>query len=35
VARYPKPDITIDRIGELQRYSLGQILEAATCSGKS
>ncbi len=28
-ARYPKPDITIERIGELQRHSLGQILSAA------
>lgn len=30
VARYPKPDITIERIGELQNYSLEQILLAAT-----
>ena len=29
VARYPKPDITIERIGELQKYSLEQILAAA------
>ena len=29
VAQYPKPDITIERIGELQRYSLDQILAAA------
>ena len=29
VAKYPKPDITIERIGELQNYSLEQILEAA------
>jgi FMN phosphatase YigB (HAD superfamily) len=29
VAQYPKPDITIERIGELQRYSLEQILAAA------
>jgi FMN phosphatase YigB (HAD superfamily) len=29
VARYPKPDITIERIGELQKYSLEQILMAA------
>jgi FMN phosphatase YigB (HAD superfamily) len=30
VARYPKPDITIERIGELQRYPLEQILTAGT-----
>jgi FMN phosphatase YigB (HAD superfamily) len=29
VAEYPKPDITIERIGELQNYSLEQILAAA------
>jgi FMN phosphatase YigB (HAD superfamily) len=29
VARYPQPDITIERIGELQKYSLEQILAAA------
>ena len=29
VARYPKPDITIERIGELQKYSLERILAAA------
>jgi FMN phosphatase YigB (HAD superfamily) len=29
VAQYPKPDITIERIGELQKYSLEQILVAA------
>jgi FMN phosphatase YigB (HAD superfamily) len=29
VAKYPKPDITIERIGELQKYSLEQILAAA------
>jgi hypothetical protein len=29
VAQYPKPDITLERIGELQKYSLEQILEAA------
>jgi len=28
VAKYPKPDITIERIGELQKYSLEQILAA-------
>jgi hypothetical protein len=25
VAKYPKPDITLERIGELQQYSLEQI----------
>ncbi len=29
VAQYPKPDITIERIGDLQKYSLEQILAAA------
>ena len=29
VARYPKPDITIERIGKLQEHSLEQILAAA------
>jgi FMN phosphatase YigB (HAD superfamily) len=29
VAKYPKPDLAIDRIGELQKYSLEQILTAA------
>jgi hypothetical protein len=29
VAQYPAPDITIERIGELQKYSLEQILSAA------
>jgi FMN phosphatase YigB (HAD superfamily) len=29
VAKYPKPDITIERIGELQKYSLEAILGAA------
>ncbi len=29
VARYPKPDITLERIGELQKYSLAEILAAA------
>lgn len=28
VAQYPQPDITIERIGELQKYSLEQILAA-------
>ncbi|HSZ62710.1 MAG TPA: HAD family hydrolase [Terriglobales bacterium] len=29
VARYPKPDITLERVGELQKYSLAEILAAA------
>jgi FMN phosphatase YigB (HAD superfamily) len=29
VAQYPKPDITLQRIGELQKYSLEQMLAAA------
>jgi len=29
VAKYPKPDLTIGRIGELQKYSLEQILASA------
>jgi FMN phosphatase YigB (HAD superfamily) len=29
VAQYPKPDITIERIGELQNYSLEQMLASA------
>ena len=29
VAEYPEPDITLERIGELQKYSLKQILAAA------
>lgn len=29
VAKYPKPDITIERIGELEKYSLEEILAAA------
>ena len=29
VAQYPKPDITIARVGELQRYSLEEMLAAA------
>lgn len=29
VAKYPNPDITLERIGELQRYSLDQILAKA------
>ena len=29
VAKYPQPDVTLERIGELQKYSLEQILAAA------
>ena len=29
VAQYPKPDITLERIGEFQRYSLEQLMTAA------
>jgi FMN phosphatase YigB (HAD superfamily) len=29
VAQYPKPDITMERIGELQKYSLEEMLVAA------
>ena len=29
VAKYPEPDITLERIGELQKYSLDEILAAA------
>ena len=29
VAEYPKPDITLERIGELQKYSLDEILATA------
>ena len=29
VAKYPRPDITLQRIGELQRYSLKEMLAAA------
>ncbi len=29
LAQYPKPDITIERIGELKNYSREQILAAA------
>jgi hypothetical protein len=29
VAQYPKPDLTLERIGELQKYSLEEILAAA------
>jgi FMN phosphatase YigB (HAD superfamily) len=34
VAQYPKPDITIERIGELPKYSLEQILAAAGGDGR-
>lgn len=34
VARYPRPDITIERIGELQNYSLEQILAASKLSSE-
>jgi hypothetical protein len=33
-AQYPQPDITLESIGELQKYSLDQILSAAKRSGK-
>jgi len=29
VAKYPEPDITLQRVGELQKYSMEQILAAA------
>ena len=29
VSQYPKPDITLERIGELQKYSLEQVVAAA------
>ena len=29
VAQYPRPDITLERIGELQKYSLEEMLAAA------
>jgi hypothetical protein len=29
VAKYPKPDITIERIGELQKHSLEEIFAAS------
>ncbi len=29
VAQYPKPDITLERIGEFQKYSLEQLMTAA------
>jgi FMN phosphatase YigB (HAD superfamily) len=32
VARYPKPDISIERIGELQKYSLEQVVAAGALS---
>jgi FMN phosphatase YigB (HAD superfamily) len=34
VAQYPKPDITMERIGELQKYSAAEILSAARKAGK-
>jgi FMN phosphatase YigB (HAD superfamily) len=34
LAQYPQPDITLESIGELQKYSLDQILSAAKRSGK-
>jgi hypothetical protein len=30
VAEYPKPDITIERIGELQKFSLEEVLAASS-----
>jgi FMN phosphatase YigB (HAD superfamily) len=30
VAQYPKPDITLERIGELQEYSLAEMVAAAS-----
>jgi FMN phosphatase YigB (HAD superfamily) len=35
VAQFPKPDLTLDRIGELQNYSLEQILAAAKPSART
>ena len=35
VAQYPQPDITLERIGELQKYSLDQVLSAAKRSGNA
>jgi hypothetical protein len=29
VGQYPKPDITLERIGEFQNYSLEQLMTAA------
>lgn len=34
VAQYPQPDITLESIGELQKYSLDQILSAAKSTAK-
>lgn len=34
VAQFPKPDITIERIGELQNYSATEMLSAARKTGK-
>ena len=30
VAQFPKPDISIERIGDLQKYSLDQLITAAS-----
>ncbi len=34
VAQYPAPDLTLERIGELQKYSLEEILQAAKISSR-
>ena len=34
VAQYPQPDITLESIGELQKYSLDQVLSAAKTTPK-
>ena len=34
VAQFPKPDITVERIGELQKYSATEMLSAAKKTGK-
>jgi FMN phosphatase YigB (HAD superfamily) len=34
VAQFPKPDITVERIGELQKYSATEMLSAAKKRGK-
>ena len=34
VAQYPQPDVTLESIGELQKYSLDQILSAAKRTAK-
>jgi hypothetical protein len=33
VARYPRPDLTIDRIGELRQFDLAQLHAAAPLQG--